>query len=611
MAKIDGFEIPEEISAELKRMLDAAPVEIILDYAHRSPELAKGFRPGSKKSAGPIRKRIEKLLESDHELDVPLLGVMAAGGLSITVLSALSYATILDTLSAFAAVYGRNRFLAALLVDYREEIRALAIEILSGDIELPDLDIEEAQEELGALFVPLLCELHECLDSCDEPLEPGSEAASGATDEESSLLQEKQERIDELERRLKEKKEKSKREKSLRKKVESLEQRRKKLERDLLEAGKEVAKEQKTHEELKTRLRATQKEKADIEKQQADRISEAVQRELSSVRNRWLKQPMEIEREAESLRSAPPDGDLVARAENVLNRQIKVDHHSGNVAVLRKRLNDLGEALTRVRQARTEALHPLADLAEVEAELEKETAHLKSMMPDPAQTGSTFLQKMLGQINSAKEPEEFVRIQQVLEELDELEALEPMEQQELYRCCHLRMAYLYAAFTPKVVKKEWRPDDPIWQLKNAVAENEPLVLILDGYNVVHLLPGLFDDSYQDGKPGTATRRRLVDMVVSIFSTAPKCRAEVFFDAPAFSRAKHGENVFEVYSGGGEGEHRADRAIMEQVEYCSRKMSAMPRFLVTDDRELRAQARELGTRIVRVPQFGVFLEDMTQ
>ena len=77
-----------------------------------------------------------------------------------------------------------------------------------------------------------------------------------------------------------------------------------------------------------------------------------------------------------------------------------------------------------------------------------------------------------------------------------------------------------------------------------------------------------------------------------------------------SYALRAENVFEVYSGG-EGEHRADRALVGQIEHCCRTMSGLPRILVTDDKELRAAARALGTRIMPVPQFGAFLEEMLE
>ena len=63
------------------------------------------------------------------------------------------------------------------------------------------------------------------------------------------------------------------------------------------------------------------------------------------------------------------------------------------------------------------------------------------------------------------------------------------------------------------------------------------------------------------------------------------------------------------AGGGQGEHRADKYIVEYLGHCCREMSAMPRILVSDDRDLRAKAAEFGARYMPVPQFGAFLQEM--
>jgi hypothetical protein len=99
------------------------------------------------------------------------------------------------------------------------------------------------------------------------------------------------------------------------------------------------------------------------------------------------------------------------------------------------------------------------------------------------------------------------------------------------------------------------------------------------------------------------------MVVDALKGAGKCQAHVFFDAPTPGRHQHAGNVWEIYSGGGQAEHRADAAIAGYLEYCCQTMSAMPRLLVTDDRGLRARAVELGARFMPVPQFGAFLEEI--
>ena len=157
------------------------------------------------------------------------------------------------------------------------------------------------------------------------------------------------------------------------------------------------------------------------------------------------------------------------------------------------------------------------------------------------------------------------------------------------------------------MRKAKRPNDPAWRLQRAVEENQPLIVILDGHNVVHLLPEFFEDSYSDGVPGKATREKLVSSVCRIFESADKCKVDVFFDGPSPSTQMHAPHIREVYSGGGNAEHRADNAIVEYLEFCCRQMSAMPRILVTDDRDLRAEGDRRGALSMPVPEFGAFME----
>jgi hypothetical protein len=94
----------------------------------------------------------------------------------------------------------------------------------------------------------------------------------------------------------------------------------------------------------------------------------------------------------------------------------------------------------------------------------------------------------------------------------------------------------------------------------------------------------------------------------MFYAHPDCDVRVYFDGPEAAQRSHGANVREIYSGGA-GDHRADNAILADLDYLCATMSAMPRLLVTDDRELAAAAAKRNTRIMRSLQFGALLEDI--
>ena len=58
--------------------------------------------------------------------------------------------------------------------------------------------------------------------------------------------------------------------------------------------------------------------------------------------------------------------------------------------------------------------------------------------------------------------------------------------------------------------------------------------------------------------------------------------------------------------GGEGGHRADRAICDDLDYECRERSALTRILVTSDRELGSNAAQRGAQVVRVNEFAELL-----
>ena len=106
-----------------------------------------------------------------------------------------------------------------------------------------------------------------------------------------------------------------------------------------------------------------------------------------------------------------------------------------------------------------------------------------------------------------------------------------------------------------------------------------------------------------------SREALLDAMKRAVADADDCKVHVFFDSPEFSERKYATNVYEIFSGGGQADHRADGVIKGYLERCCQEHSAMPRILVTNDRELGQQVRDLHADIMYVQQFGAFLEEM--
>jgi hypothetical protein len=495
-------------------------------------------------------------------------------------------------------------------VDFRSEVREMALAVLREATPAKAMSAEEARALIGDLFGALMVCMLEWFQKDGAPAVAESGAVGPPRDFE--MLGKAQARVVELERQLEEQKQQSHHERALRRKTEEQRQQLQKLDNDLRQAGRELEKERQLRDAIKAQLAGLREQQAALEKALADQVRSGVEQGLNDLRNRWLKRPLEVEREAARLTGAAPEaGDALQRAADALRRQAETDRLAGTLSGLRQRFGELADMERRVQTARGEALHPLPALETAERELAGEIARLRALLREPPRDGSAVVARLMGRINAAPSGDDVMRVQKLLADLGDAEALDAGDLQRLYRRCHDRLARLYAAFTPRVVKKDVRLEDPVWRLKNAVEEDENLVVLVDGHNVAFALTGLLGDAYEEnGEPGTRARERLMELVLTAFGRSPKCRVEVFFDGPDAARKRRAENVFEVYSGG-QGEHRADRALTEQIEFFCRTMSAMPRILVTDDKDLREAARGRDTRIMPAPQFGAFLEEMLE
>ena len=593
---------------ELRRIVREAPPDEVLRYAKTHKVLAEELGAAIK-NVSAVRKSILAQIRAEAPVDPGLRELTREGGLSGSLLDIVSTPLVRELLNDVLALCGKDRLLAAMLIDSRPAIRQLAADRIRKGYDAPLSEPDEAKRRVEGRLSPFLRLLAPWLD-----VDPEGDWEDDEWDapEEGGDVAELKEEVAKRDADLKKHKEQARREiLRLNKKGNVLSEKNQKLQKELEAVRTQVKKQEKLRLEAGDALRRAEDKARRQEETLEESIRDGVDERLSSALNTWLRKPRELEREAEGIRRSAGT-DLPARAEQLLKRQAEVDKHSGNLALLRSQVEQLDGSLERLRAARREALHPLAELAQLESEIEAELSRLRTALQEPVETPDAAVQKLLARINEANAPDALLKYQDFLAGLGELDVFGTSQLQQLYRCYHDRMAMLYAAFTPTVKKVKPFRNDPAWRLRNAMAGNEQLVLVLDGHNVLHLLPEVFGSTYDErGVPRSEARDKLVTSLVRLFADAPGCQARVFFDSPAHSRETVAPNVTVVFSGGGEqdAQHRADRAIIDFLEHCCRNMSAMPRILATDDRELRDKARELGASFMPVAQFGAFLEEL--
>jgi hypothetical protein len=101
------------------------------------------------------------------------------------------------------------------------------------------------------------------------------------------------------------------------------------------------------------------------------------------------------------------------------------------------------------------------------------------------------------------------------------------------------------------------------------------------------------------------RERVQKDVIALLHHLPLSVAHLVWDGPKMETFTLSDNVNGHYSGG-EGEHKADHYILDQIKYYREKQVDIPCVLVTDDNDFGGSARRLGAKVCRLHDFEAFM-----
>ena len=130
-------------------------------------------------------------------------------------------------------------------------------------------------------------------------------------------------------------------------------------------------------------------------------------------------------------------------------------------------------------------------------------------------------------------------------------------------------------------------------------ETKP-TFILDGHNILYASRLAFLEHLVDGHPGSAAREALVQRLVRAFN-APGPEVCLYFDGSEPVTEVHSDRVRVIYSGG-DGEQRADRAILRHVSQHVAAGDVASVVVVTRDIKLARRARKRGASVMPPAEF---------
>lgn len=571
--------LPPECEKELQRLAALVPDADLSTLVATDPAFQTGgFRSNNR--AG-LRARLLQLISGSAEISEPVRRTLARRSRCHTLTGLLAPDALAENRHAFAALLGRPVLLVALLLDGRAEVREKAEGWLRDAAPFIALEPAEALERLRERFADLtglLC--------------------SAAPADAPHTREAWQDQKEKLEGRVRDLQAENRRLKGVDDRLSRVAAQLKACEEKLADT---LRKNTASEAALRQATRELQEANAELARETAhreERLVAALDLALAKEFHGWLAHARAVEAAASD---AAPHADLLAQAQSALQKQGEFDRHSGNRAVLLKRLDQLNDAHRQVRDALRNALRQSPELTRAEADLAAEIRSLTHLL-DPDAAATPLEEALLTRIHAAQE-NDLPRLRDMPDLFASLRVLDDAALARLRHAFQKRLAAVQAAGVPLDPRMEDR-QNAVTQLGRALAGQAPAILLVDGHNVLFGLPTRYAPTRGTSLPEAEKRKRLTDDIVRITGPSPSVRAWVVFDGPTRNDAQASPNVRVTYSGG-EGEHRADGVILDNLRFFKASSPDIPVILVSNDNGLCAAARRLGALDVAVLDLGAF------
>ena len=574
--------LPPACEKEIVRLTALVPDKDLTTLAATEPAFQKGgFRAGN---IPVLRTRLQQIVCGGTEISDTLRKALARRSRSHTLTGLLTPDAIAESRHALAALLGQPVLLVALLLDARREVREKAEAWLAQPF------MELSPEAAAAQFSEIFGDFAQLLGNSPPA------ATSAPVTHEAWLAQKEK-----LEARLRDL---------------QTDNRRLKGAEDRLAGAKNQAqacqeKLDATAQALKAAESALRQKNRDLEAASAELARETAHREerllaavdlaLATEFHGWLARARAVERAAAD---PAPHADLLAQAEAALKRQAETDRHSGNRATLTGRREQLDHALRNVRSALRDALHQTPELQAAERALADEINRLTALL-DPDAPASPLEDALTARIHSAHD-NDLPRLRELPSLFASLCVLDAPAVTRLRNAFQQRLAATEAIGTePPPDSEDAQPGNPAAaQFSRALAGGTPAILLVDGHNVLFGLPSRYNPTRGAALTEADKRQLLAADIARIAAPNPALRVWIVFDGPTRTDAQAAPNVRVTYSGG-QGEHRADDVLLDNIRFFKSASPEIPVILTSNDQDLCANARRLGALTLPVLNFGAF------
>ena len=597
MPLVYGKKLPDYSVRLLENGVDALDVKRLLFIANDNPSLFRGFRL-IKSSEQLIRKRFKNNISVDGELNRKQISLFRHVTLAQRLICVFSYDALSLNKEDLAVFFGVEEFITGLYFDSREEVRELANSIENNHKKLEHKCTDEAERNLKQSFSDFLSLIKTLCDSSSI-----SKVDKVEFEQTKMKLDKAEKKISLLNDELLEVRANNSSLKKAERRITRLEQLNDEKEQKIYELKKRICKQ---NDELinKKKLVDTLRTELDVMRNSFNtKLDERVREKLATLENRWLK--VAVETDCAVSKISVSSNNLIEQAEKLIEAQVERDKHFGNIQHLSDKRSELLKARSKLVQARRKSINPLTELGTLIAHIEREIDGIDKHLGVNTKL-SDFTLKCIDKISDALDFDELLDRYSMVISVRNAGVLSQVELTELEKAYAGKARELITSlpYCPQSV-----PENPFLQFIYSISNvDTEILLLLDGHNILHKMSSFFEKYFDNGVPGGAARKALIDIMENFNVTYPNTSVNIYFDAPESSQQNISKHLKVVYSGGGYVEHRADRVIMDYLEFLDNDGRTGTVAVVSDDGEIADFTSEKGALTLSVDDFALIISE---
>jgi hypothetical protein len=345
-----------------------------------------------------------------------------------------------------------------------------------------------------------------------------------------------------------------------------------------------------------SRIRQLESELVTLQTEFVGRVREEIKQAREAQLRPWLNHALAEVEWVESRQCNHKE--LLDQVDCTLQKQVEQDRLAGQRSVLRQQLEELHRARDRICQSAKDALHPLPALKNLQSRVEQAIREHEAQLELETEPGGVA-SGLCTAIANARSVADLEPLVGLILDLENHQILSGKLRGNLLA----RIERRRSIFQDEVLRGESQRNEEI-RVSDLLKGKAPGSILIDLYNLIGREARRLNLPVGRDKMPEAWKR-FQPRLKTFAEKWPMVTFRVVVDSPQNGITALARNVRVEYSGG-RGEHRADQALLAHLEHMQfsapRSDDVRAIFVVSDDQDVRRQAKLAGAEILSAEEF---------